>query len=215
MAGDAATGSAAAAAAAALARGRQSSAAQAWPDAFAALANADRAQRLGAPDLQRLATAAYLLGRDDDYVGALERAHRAALDAGETPRAVRCAFWLGHHFLFRGETARATGWFARAQRLLDRAGQECVERGYLLVPVWLEQLDRGDYRAGYATAGEAAALGERFGDADLTWLARRPQDGSNISAFCCIRRSGVVGCGGHASPEAPPPSWRRTDLCSQ
>ena len=174
-AGGAATGGAAAAAAAALERGRRSSAAQAWPDAFEALASADRAQRLGAPDLQRLATAAYMLGRDDDYVGALERAHRAARDAGEPPRAVRCAFWLGHHFLFRGATARAAGWFARAQRLLDRAGQDCVERGYLLIPVWLERMDRGDYRAGYDTAVEAAGIGERFGDADLVWLARDDQ----------------------------------------
>jgi DNA-binding NarL/FixJ family response regulator len=158
-----------------LERGRRAAAEQAWPDAFEALASVDRAQRLGAPDLQRLATAAYMLGRDDDYVAALERAHRASLDVGDPPRAARCAFWIGHHFLFRGETARATGWFARAQRLLDRAGPDCVERGYLLIPVWLAHMDRGDYRAGYATAVEAAEIGERFGDADLAWLARDDQ----------------------------------------
>jgi hypothetical protein len=36
-----------------------------------------------------------MLGRDDDYVGALERAHNAHLDAGEALRAVRCALWIG------------------------------------------------------------------------------------------------------------------------
>jgi hypothetical protein len=121
--GDAAPG---AAAAAVLERGRRSSAEQAWPDAFEALAGADRAQRLGAPDLQRLATAAYMLGRDDEYIGALERAHRASLDAGDPRHAVRCAFWIGHHFLFRGETARAAG-----RRLLRWASSHRGARGRL------------------------------------------------------------------------------------
>jgi DNA-binding CsgD family transcriptional regulator len=88
---------------------------------------------------------------------------------------VRCAFWIGHNLLFRGETARARGWFARAQRELERDGRDCAERGWLLVPVWLEQMSRGEWEAGYAAASEAAAIGERFGDADLVWLARDEQ----------------------------------------
>lgn len=158
-----------------LERGRESYAKLAWPDAYAALTAADQAVGLGAEDLELLARSAYMLGRDDDYVGGLERAHRAHLDAGEALRAVRCAFWIGHNWLFRGETVPARGWFARAQRLLERDGGDCVERGWLLIPVWLEQLGRGDWEAGYATAAEAAAIGERFGDADLVWLARDDQ----------------------------------------
>ena len=65
---------------------------------------------------------------------------------------MRCGFWIGHSFLFRGEQARGTGWFARAQRLLEVIGRDCVERGYLLIPVWLEQMGRGDFESGYATA---------------------------------------------------------------
>ena len=49
-------------------------------------------------------------------------------------RAVRCAFWLGFRLLMRGEMGRASGWFARAQRLLERDARECAERGYLLLP---------------------------------------------------------------------------------
>ena len=77
--------------------------------------------------------------------------------------------------LFRGQAARAAGWFGRGQRLLENDGRECVERGYLLIPAWLEQMARGDYEAGYETAAEAAVIGERFGDPDLVWLARDDQ----------------------------------------
>ena len=35
---------------------------------------------------------------------------------------------------FRGETGPATGWFGRAQRLLERDGQRVCEHGYLLLP---------------------------------------------------------------------------------
>ncbi len=155
--------------------GRNSHRQQVWLTAFDSLASADRKEPLGAEDLEMLARSAYMLGRDDDYVGALERAHQAYLDARDVPRAVRCGFWIGHSFLFRGERARGAGWFARAQRLLESFGRDCVERGYLLIPVWLEQMGRGNFEDGYATALEAAAIGERFGDLDLVWLARDDQ----------------------------------------
>jgi hypothetical protein len=29
------------------------------------------------------------------------------MDAGDVPRAVCCAFWIGHNLLLRGETVRA------------------------------------------------------------------------------------------------------------
>jgi len=157
-----------------LERGRAAYAGGAWRDAFEALSSADRAAPLAPEDLELLARAGYMLGRDDDYVDGLERAHRAHLDAGDVPPAVRCAFWIGHNMLFRGDQARASGWFARAERLLE-GESDCVERGYLLIPVWLMQLAEGDSDAACETAAEAAAIGERFGDADLTWIARDEQ----------------------------------------
>jgi hypothetical protein len=44
---------------------------------------------VGAEDLELLATSAYMLGRDDDYLSSLERAHHVYLNAGEAMRAVR------------------------------------------------------------------------------------------------------------------------------
>jgi hypothetical protein len=155
--------------------GRKGYLEQAWVSAFDSLTSADRNEPLGAEDLEMLARSAYMLGRDDDYVGGLERAHQVYLNRGDLPCAVRCGFWIGHSFLFRGEQARGTGWFARAQRLLESFGRDCVERGYLLTPLWLEQMGGGNFEDGYATTLHAAEIGERFGDRDLVWLARDDQ----------------------------------------
>jgi hypothetical protein len=158
-----------------LERGRESYAEGAWQCAYDSLSAADHAIPLGAEDLESLAISAYMLGRDDDYLAVLERAHCAYLDAGETLRAVRCAFWTGLRLALRGETARATGWFGRAERLLGRKGGDCAERGYLLIPALLERSAAGDYEAARATAAEAAAIGERFGDRDLVALVLQEQ----------------------------------------
>ena len=63
----------------------------------------------GGADLELLARSTYMLGRDDEYVGALERAHSAYLDADDVVRAVRCTFWIGHNWLFRGEPRAPAG----------------------------------------------------------------------------------------------------------
>ncbi len=151
----------------ALERGRDAYAARAWNDANESLAKADQTEPLGGDDLELLARSAYMLGRDDDYVNALERAHHAHLDTGVPLRAVRCAFWIGHSMKFRGRNAPALGWFARAQRLLEREGHDCAEHGYLLIPELLEHTSKGEFENAHATAAEIVEIGERFRDQDL------------------------------------------------
>ena len=158
-----------------LGQGREHYDRRAWSQAYDAFVIADRAAELGAEDLERLATAAYLLGRDDEYLGALERAHHAHLDAGEALRSVRCAFWLGLRLLFRGDTGRATGWFARAERLAASATGECVESGYLLLPVAQQHLEAGDWERSNSIATAALDIAERFDDPDLLACARHLQ----------------------------------------
>jgi ATP/maltotriose-dependent transcriptional regulator MalT len=70
---------------------------------------------------------------------------------------------------------RASGWLGRAQRQVERDGRDCVEQGYLLLPVMLQHAATGDYEAAYRTGADAVEFGERFGDADLVALAVQEQ----------------------------------------
>ena len=118
----------------AVSRGRESYGRRAWRDAYEALSAADENAPLGAVDLDRLATAAYLIGRDEAAVTGLERAHRAFLEQGEVGRAVRCAFWAGLFLVLRGRYAEGGGWLGRADRLLTEQALDTVERGYPVDP---------------------------------------------------------------------------------
>jgi ATP/maltotriose-dependent transcriptional regulator MalT len=158
-------------AASALERGRDAYAARAWADAHALLCTADESEPLGASDLGLLATAAYMLGREEGWVAAHERAHHLQLDAGEIELAVRAAFWIGLSFALREEFGQAEGWFGRAQRLLDGRDVDCVERGFLLIPQGHVLLSAGDVAGAWTTGDAAAAVAARFGDRDLFVLA--------------------------------------------
>ena len=158
-----------------LERGRESYSRRAWAEAYESLSSADRAAPLGADDLDLLAVAAHMLGHENEWASLLEREHQLLLEEGEPLRAIRCAFWLSLNLTLRGETARATGWLGRARRLYQRAEPDCAERGYLLIPVAVRHEIAGDYQAAHDSCAEAAAIGERFGDADLFALALHAQ----------------------------------------
>jgi DNA-binding CsgD family transcriptional regulator len=154
-----------------LERGRAQYEAHAWADAYRLLSLAERsAASLAGEDLERLATSAYLIGRETEFHGCLERAHHAHLTNEDSSRATRCAFWLSITLMLRGEAGQSNGWLARVQRLVG--GHDCVERGYLMVRLFEQQFAQGQVDLAQASAAGAVQIGERFGDADLTACAR-------------------------------------------
>ncbi|MGH3453009.1 MAG: LuxR C-terminal-related transcriptional regulator [Nocardioidaceae bacterium] len=155
-----------------LGQGREAFARQAWSDAHAELMAADRESSLEPADLERLAAAAHLIGRDDECADVLERTHQEYLHRGDAPGAARCAFWRALGLLLGGETARGNGWLNRGRRLLDEGQHDCVEQGYLLE---LANFGESDARTAHANSTRAIEIGERLGDPSLVAFARLGQ----------------------------------------
>lgn len=159
-----------------LADGRAAFDREAWSDACALLSAADREAPLEPDDLDRLATAAHLIGKDTESAEARTRAYNRFLERGDPVRAARSAFWLAFTMLDkRDRQAEASGWLARARRLLDESGQDSAERGFLLCASAVQQASSGKIDAAYPMFCEAAAIGARFHDPDVLTLARHGQ----------------------------------------
>lgn len=145
-----------------------------WEQAFQAFYRLKGS--LEASDLELLGMAAYLTARD--HRPHLERAYELHLEAGEKERASRCAFWMGLLHLLSGESALAGGWLARGRRLVE--GRDCVEAGYHLIPECEQRLAAGESESASKSADAAAAIGNRFEDADLIAIARHLQGRARI-----------------------------------
>jgi len=152
--------------------GRASFGRRRWEDAYAQLSAADGDAQLGLEDLERLAAAAYLSGRDEVSVEVWTRAYHECTQLGRITRAARCAFWLAFILLNKGELGRGGGWVHRAQRLLDDGAGDCVEQGYLRYCASLRVVFEGDAEAALPGFAEAAASADRFRDPELAALAR-------------------------------------------
>lgn len=153
-------------------QGREYFRQQAWSDAYTQLLAADQEDLLSPEDLDCLARAAYLIGKDSEYAEIWARAHHGFLNQGDLEQAASCAFWLGLALLNKGEKARGGGWVARTRRLVEDHQLDCVEQGFLLLPVGLGCLSKGDVTGAYASFTEAEDFGKRFQNPDLITLGR-------------------------------------------
>ena len=151
---------------------------QAWTDAYESLSAADR---VGAARARRTWScsppAAYMIGREDDYLDAAgARAPRPPRRRAELGAPCAARSGSASPSRRRGEMGRAGGWLGRAQRLLERTRGR-VRRARLPAAAARSSSRRrgGDLEAAAAAAGEAAAIGERFGDSDLFALAAHEQ----------------------------------------
>ena len=141
-------------------------------NACAELSAAHSEGQLDVEDLERLAVAAYMVGRAGDCEDAWMRAHHAWLRRGEAERAARCAFWHALGLFFRGDLAPAMGWVARGGRVLEESGRDCIEQVWLRMLKALPLLFQGDADAAYPSFVEAGEIAVRFADPDATMFAR-------------------------------------------
>lgn len=148
----------------------------AWLDAYAAFAAIDAQTPLEAEDLERLSTAAYLVGRDEASASARARAHAAYLERGDPIGAAGAAFWLAFSIIDNpAQRAQAAGWLARARRLLDGVHRPCPELGWVLCATGYIRVTERDVAGAREAFSEAADIGARFHNGDLIALARHGQ----------------------------------------
>lgn len=154
----------------ALAEGRAAYGRRAWAEAYRALAQARTAGTCSVDDVELLARAAFLSGRDLEASDAWQAVHRAMVEGGDAPGAARAAFWCGFVHANRGETAAAAGWFRRGRDRLS-GGSETAEHGWLLIPDAIAAASEGAPDA-EGLFIRAAGIAERFGDHELEAMAR-------------------------------------------
>src|SRR5438132_3054474 len=87
-------------------QGREAFERRAWADAWRQFSAAGVEDLLELEDWERLAVAAYLVGRSEESVEAWTRAHHECVRLGDVARAARCAFLLAFGLLNGGDLAR-------------------------------------------------------------------------------------------------------------
>lgn len=157
-----------------LARARASFARSSWGEAYLQFVTADAAAPLDLDDLENLALAAYLTGHDAESTLAWTRAQQEAIRRDDLQRAARNAMLVGADLMFRGETAPALGWFARAGRVLASCG-ECPERAWLLIWNAFAQMWGGDPEEAQHAFAEGVTAGQLFNDIDLLTMSLQGQ----------------------------------------
>ncbi len=147
-------------------------AARDWAAEYERLSAEDLTSPLPPDAVERLAVAAFLLGRDEETLALRERAYESYLAEHRSVAAARCAFWAGFHLINRGDFARAAGLRARVVREL---GAE-LETDDGLSALYLQAeaapaMMTGDVDTASALFGRAARLADASGDIDAYVLA--------------------------------------------
>jgi DNA-binding CsgD family transcriptional regulator/tetratricopeptide (TPR) repeat protein len=143
-----------------------------WGDAWRLLSAVD-VDTLDVDDLDRLATAAYLIGHDEEGFAHWTRAHQLCAGQSQVHRAANFGAKLAQGLGFKGDLARCRGWVERTARLLDGAGIDCVEHGYCEYGLaMLRVFEAGDMAGAQAHFVQAGKIGTRFAHVELITLAR-------------------------------------------
>ena len=140
-----------------------------WREAATAFREALAAEETAAAH-EGLSWAAWWLDDGDTVFTARERAFALYRDAGDARGAARMAIWLAIDELdFRSSWAVASGWFQRAERLLEGVDPS-AEHGWLAFHQGFIAHGSGDTQRAAELARTASELGRRLGVPDLEML---------------------------------------------
>jgi len=142
-----------------------------WDRAYELFGAASDNEPLGVEDLECFGLAAFLTGYDDASTAAWTRAHQARLRAEEMESAARDAFLIGSNLIFRGDLARAQGWFARGGRVLE-GRSKAAEHGWLATLNGLARMFTGDPAGAEPAFAASVPIAQAHRDADLLTMAQ-------------------------------------------
>lgn len=191
----------------ALTAARAAAAEHRWHDALKLFSAADTANLLTAEDLDVLGDAAWWTGDLTAAIAAQERAYAGHAAAGDHARAARTALQLASEHNHRLESAVATGWVSRAQRLLEGTPETPVH-GLLERARRNAALSRGDLEDALEHANRVFEIGARLGDRDLVGLGMEDkgtvliQLGRVEEGMALLEEAMVAAIGDELSPRA-------------
>jgi len=149
-------------------RAREALSNRRWLEAIDLLPEAD-ATGVEAADLDAWGEAAWWVGRLGLAIELRERAFAAHMAANDRRHAAGTALALANDYSHRLESAIASGWVRRAERLLTDL-PESPEHGYLQRPLIGAALARGEFAEALEHAERLLEIGERLHDPDLEAL---------------------------------------------
>ena len=100
------------------------------------------------------------------YYERADAAFRRERDLMAAGRAARMVAWITGNVL--GDWALRSGWLARASAILEEAGEDGPDRGWVLM---IRAFSEPDAQVRESLSHEAIAIGRRFGDPDLEFMA--------------------------------------------
>lgn len=144
---------------------------RAWTDAFAALSAADAAQPLEPEHLERLAEAAWWIGKGDACIRTRERAYAEYLQRDDALRAAAVAVAVAEDCFHKLARSVAHGWMQRAERHLDGLPESRVHGWMARAQAMLAFEEERDLERAWAHAERALDIARRLGDVDLQTIA--------------------------------------------
>jgi class 3 adenylate cyclase len=147
-------------------RGRRAVAQRTWPEAYAALSDADAAGDLDADDLEILAKSAWWVGRQNEAIEGFERAYARHIELGNRSRAAFMALTLRRLNVAKLAASVAQGWLTRAETLLADE-PESAAHGYLELARGSAPWGGGEFDDALAHMRRGVEIAARVGDADL------------------------------------------------
>src|SRR5918994_3336258 len=152
-----------------------------------------------------LSWAAWWLDDAEALFAARERAYRLYRKRGDAAGAARMATWLASDQLdFHGAAAVASGWLARAHRLLDPL-EPGPDHGWLAFHDGYLAHARGDTARARELATTAVELGGRFGVSDLEMLGLALEGAALVACaqveegMRCLDEATAAALGGEAT----------------